>query len=60
MTEQKHIQHPARAASFCGKDGPGFAPLEALEDAQPGEVCPVCLAQIMEHGRNREGGPAQR
>lgn len=43
MTEQKHVQHPTRAASFCGKDGQGFAPLEDLEGAQVGEVCPVCV-----------------
>lgn len=56
MTEQKHVQHPTRAASFCGKDGQGFAPLEDLEGAKVGEVCPVCVSQIVEveaHGPAR-------
>lgn len=48
MTAEKHIQHPKRPASFCGEDGQDFAPLEVLEDAQSGEVCRFCLAQIVE------------
>lgn len=54
MTEVKHIQHPKRPASFCGKEGQDFAPLEALETAQSGEVCHVCLAQIVEVAARRK------
>lgn len=51
----KHVQTPGQPVTYCGHPLPDLtltAQAEDLAHAHPGEVCPACLAQVMEDGRD--------
>lgn len=49
----RHVQPHGDTRTYCGHTptAPTLRP-EDLERAQPGDVCPACLAQVMEDGQD--------